>query len=310
MLRLSWLFLMSLMLVQSCKRSSKQSSGIDRPSHGTIHISVDESYRPVIEEQLAMYKASNPSAEIIADYKPEESCIRDFFKDTANRMVLVTRGLNYQEEKYMKDSLGYYPQWNLLASDAIAVIVNKENPDSLFTMAKLAQHLQGRINREQTIVFDGLSATSSFRFVRDSILKGATPDTSVVKAAKNSREVIDFVATHPKAIGLVGISWIGNPEDSSQQRLREKVRLAYLRCDVCSDTPYVKPVQESIRSRRYPLVRGLYYILKENYYGLGSGLVDFMKYERGQLIFRRAYLGPVMDFDNRNVRINLSLPKK
>jgi len=39
-------------------------------------------------------------------------------------------------------------------------------------------------------------------------------------------------------------------------------------------------------------VRGIYYILKENYFGLGSGFANFLESERGQLIFKRAYLGP------------------
>jgi phosphate transport system substrate-binding protein len=73
------------------------------------------------------------------------------------------------------------------------------------------------------------------------------------------------------------------------------------------DSPYVKPTQAGILTRRYPLVRGLYYILKENYNGLGSGFASFLKYERGQLIFRRAYLAPVMDFEIRSVRINEKL---
>lgn len=308
--RMTAAFLLIVLLSQACRQAAKGPSSIDTPASGQIHISVDESYKPVIEEQLSMYQSGNPAAHIIAEYKPEAACLKDFFKDTGNRMILITRGLTYPEENYMKDSLGYLPQWNLLASDAIAIIVNKNNKDTLFTLDRLAQQLAGKINRHQTIVFDGLSATSSFRFVQDSILKGLSPDTTVVRAAKNSLGVIDYVATHEQAIGLVGISWIGNPEDTLQQRLREMVRISYVRCDACADSPYVKPVQESIRSRRYPLVRGLYYIIKENYYGLGSGLVDFMKYERGQLIFRRAYLGPVMDFDSRNVRINLSLPKK
>jgi len=51
----------------------------------------------------------------------------------------------------------------------------------------------------------------------------------------------------------------------------------------------------------------LYYVIKENYFGLGSGFANFMKYERGQLIFRRSYLGPVMDFDIRRVKINQKL---
>jgi hypothetical protein len=37
---------------------------------------------------------------------------------------------------------------------------------------------------------------------------------------------------------------------------------------------------------------------------LGSGFVAFLKYERGQLIFRRAYLGSIMNFNVRNVNLN------
>ena len=69
-------------------------------------------------------------------------------------------------------------------------------------------------------------------------------------------------------------------------------------------------MQESINSHRYPLVRGLYYVLKENYSGLGTGFSSFLRYEKGQLIFRRAYLEPVMDFDVRNVRLNETLPSR
>ncbi|RYF88701.1 MAG: hypothetical protein EOO03_07820 [Chitinophagaceae bacterium] len=67
-------------------------------------------------------------------------------------------------------------------------------------------------------------------------------------------------------------------------------------------------MQQSITSRRYPLVRGLYYVNKENYNGLGTGFVNFLKNERGQLIFRRAYLGTVMQLEIRNVRLNEKLP--
>jgi phosphate transport system substrate-binding protein len=56
---------------------------------------------------------------------------------------------------------------------------------------------------------------------------------------------------------------------------------------------------------RYPLVRGLYYILKENYDGLGGGFANFLIYEKGQLIFRRAYLGPAkMNFSIRSATMN------
>ncbi|MEO6541943.1 MAG: substrate-binding domain-containing protein, partial [Ferruginibacter sp.] len=187
------------------------------------------------------------------------------------------------------------------------LIVNSKSHDTLFTLERLNRQLSGQTNRDQKVVFDGMNATSTVRFAMDSILKGQKFDTTVVQAVKSSREVIEYVAKTENAIGFVGISWIGNPEDSAQVNLLNKVKIAYVSCVVCEDEPFVKPMQASILTRRYPLVRGLYYILKENYNGLGTGFVNFLNQERGQLIFRRAYLGSRMEFKVRRVKINLKM---
>ncbi|MEO7524649.1 MAG: substrate-binding domain-containing protein [Ferruginibacter sp.] len=304
------LFLTILFLNVGCADEKKDDPRDDSPKSGTIHISVDESFRPVIEEQIKVYESSFPGTHIIASYKTEADCLKDFFRDTLTRMVIVTRGLSTKEESYMQDSLGYAPSWNAVASDAISIIVNANSNDTIFTTERLQQQLTGKTNRDQPIVFDGLNATSTVRYISDSILKGQKFDTAVVRATKNSIDVIDYVATHENAIGLVGISWIGNPEDTAQVNLLKRVKIAYMECDKCNGQPYVKPMQESILTRRYPLVRGLYYILKENYQGLGSGFITFLKYERGQLIFKRAYLAPVMGFSVRDVKLNEKMPVK
>jgi len=302
-------FVIAVFFLIACKQKKTEvRANYDTPTSGSINISVDESFRPVMEEQIRMYELSFPGTRINASYKPEAECLKDFFRDTTNRLVIVTRGLTDKEERFMLDSLSYTPAWNIVATDAVAVIVNGQSNDTLFTLDRLKKQLTGKINRDQKIVFDGLSATSSVRFITDSVLKGDKFDTSVVKAARSNKEVIDFVSEDKNAIGFIGINWIGNPEDSAQVNLLRKVKIAYVQCDACTDAPYVKPLQESILSRRYPLVRGLYYLMKENYMGLGSGFISFLKYERGQLIFRRAYLGPVMAFGIRNVNINQKLP--
>jgi phosphate transport system substrate-binding protein len=67
---------------------------------------------------------------------------------------------------------------------------------------------------------------------------------------------------------------------------------------------YIKPSQANIYLKRYPMVRDLVYILKENYKGLGHGFADFMSGEIGQLIFRGAYLMPAQkNFGIRPVRL-------
>jgi phosphate transport system substrate-binding protein len=286
---------------------TKQGNRIDTIKSGTIHISVDESFKPVMEEQIRVFEQSFPDAHIIAEYKTEADCFRDLYSDTLNKMIIVTRGLTDEEAEYFKDTLNYYPRWDNIANDAITLIVNSKSNDTLFTLERLRNQLSGKINREQKIVFDGLNATSTVRFAMDSILKGLKFDTSVVQAVKSSQEVIDYIAKAENAIGFVGISWIGNPEDSNQVNMLKKVKIAYVSCVVCDDEPFVKPMQASILTRRYPLVRGLYYILKENYSGLGTGFVNFLNQERGQLIFKRAYLGTRMDFGVRKVQINQKL---
>jgi phosphate transport system substrate-binding protein len=293
-------------MLNGCGDSNKVTPSFvtDSPDSGTINISVDESFKPVIENAIRVYEGTHLGTKINATYKTEAACFKDFYNDSTNRMVIVTRGLTKQESRYFTDSIGYTPVSDRIAWDAIAILTNKNNNDTVYTQNDLRQLLLGMQGNAKKVVFDGLNATSTVRFAIDSILKGAKFDTTVVKAVKNSKDVLNYIANNKDAVGLVGISWIGNAEDTAQVKMLQKLKIAYVECMKCDSTPYVKPTQASILSHRYPLVRGLYYIVKENFSGLGSGFASFLKYEKGQLLFRRAYLGPIMDFDVRDVQIN------
>lgn len=276
---------------------------LDTEESGTIHISVDESFKPVIDSQIQVFEALHPKAKIIAEYKPEAQCFRDLIKEST-RMIIVTRGLTDEEEKFYRDSLKYLPTWSKVANDAIAVVVNNKAPDSLFSISQIKGILDGSTGDKQVAVFDGLTSTSTVRYAIDSILGGKPFDPKKVFAENNSQEVIDYVAKNENVIGFVGVSWIGNKEDTSQLSFLKKVRIASIECK-CPEQSFIKPYQANIMTKRYPLVRGLYYILKENYNGLGSGFANFLEYEKGQLIFRRAYLGPAkMNFSVRSATLN------
>jgi phosphate transport system substrate-binding protein len=110
-------------------------------------------------------------------------------------------------------------------------------------------------------------------------------------AARSSEGVIDYVSKNPGVVGFIGVSWIGNREDSTYTSFLKKVRVAFLQATDIPDS-YVKAYQANIYLKRYPMVRDLVYILKENHRGLGSGFANFMSGEIGQLIFKRAYLAP------------------
>lgn len=276
--------------LSACNERASKNVLTDTPTSGTIRISVDESFKPVISEQLKVYMSLYPKTNIIAEYKAEADCLRDLGNDST-RMIIVSRGLTGEEEKFYKSKLEYILPFDRIAYDAIAVVVNNSGADSVFTMDEIRAMLSGEGAKKYNVVVDGRNATSTVRYLIDSVLKGA-PLGKNVTAAKNSEDVLNYVSNNVGTVGFVGISWIGNPQDEKQQQYLTKVKMALIECKSCDKDTFAKPSQQTITFKQYPLVRGLYYVLKENGTGLGTGLLNFLIHERGQLIFKRAYLVP------------------
>jgi phosphate transport system substrate-binding protein len=296
-----YLFIVVFVLaVTSCDDDSKNKNLIrDSPRQGTIYISVDESFKPVIEEQIKVYQSSYPETHIIASYKSEVDCFRDLQKDST-RMIIVARGLKKDENDFFQNQLSFRPQYDDVAYDAVAVIVNIKNKDSVFTLQQLKDIVTGK--KDITVVMDGNNATSTVRYLQDSLLRGAAFGKNVV-AAKGSEDVVTAVSQNEAAIGFVGLSWVGDSYDKKQQENLKKVRMCLLECTTCGEKGYfAKPSQATITYMQYPLARPLYCIVKENGTGLGTGFMNFMSLERGQLVFRRAFLAPAkMNLNKRKV---------
>jgi len=283
-----WVYVLLLFLT-ACHSAEKVDPSLDTRFKGTINISADESFKPVIEAQKQVYEASYPDAKLNIHYKPEADCLKDLTADSV-RLVIGAKRITNEELRFVADSLKVGPEQMLLAYDAIAVIINPEQEITRFTLNDLKHILQGSFKKNLIPVFDGLKATSTVRFIVDSILRGDTL-TRKTLAARSSEEVIDYVSKNPDAIGFIGVSWIGNKDDAEQKSFLTKVRLAELECKRLPGQ-YCQPIQVNIYNGLYPLKRELVSILKENHRGLGHGFTDFMTAERGQLIFRRAYLVP------------------
>ena len=299
-----WLVIISIIVgavaLYSCS-NGKIKAQTDTPQQGTINISVDESFEPVINEQIKVYESTYPDAHIIAHYKPEADCFKDFQNDST-RLIIVARGLSTKERDYYEASLQYRPQFSLIAYDAVAIIVNQNCKDSVFTISRLHDILSGKENINA--VMDGRNATSTVRYLQDSILKGEPFGKNVV-ASKSSEDVKNIITERSDALGFVGLNWVGDSYDRKQQQLLKKIKLGLVECVRCEEKGlFAKPSAASVSFAQYPLARPLYFILKENAVGLGTGFTNFLSMERGQLVFRRALLIPaVLNFNKRTSKI-------
>lgn len=289
-------FILPLLLLAACNNKPANKLYSDTPKSGTIHISVDETFEPVVAQLIHVYENTYPGTKIIAEYKSEADCFRDLQNDTT-RMIIVAKGLTKQESAYYESKLQFKPTWDILAYDAVSMVINAQATDSLFTIKRVKELLQAGEGNTHPVVVDGNNATSTVRYLSDSVLKGGTFGKNV-SAAKGSKAVLDYVAANKNAVGFVGLSWVGDQEDPEEVAYMQKVRYALVECTKCVQDTFAKPSQATISWGMYPLVRPLYYVLKENYTGLGNGFVNFMSLERGQLVFRRAYLVPAKMFFN------------
>ena len=302
MMKLWQVLLVGILLFAACKNQPANNKEHKAGEDKTLHMSVDESFEPVIAEQIKVFESSYPDVKVIAEYKPEAECIRDLEKDST-KIVIISRELSSDEAQFFDTRIAYKPQFDLVAKDAVAVIINVNNPDSVFTVNELKQLLAGGGNKRLNVAIDGNRATSTVRYLRDSILKGAAFGKNIT-GAKNSEDLINYIATTENAVGFVGISWMTNPQNSQQEQAIKKIRTGLVECKNCEKDFFAKPSQQTITFNQYPLVRGLYFVLKENYAGLGSRFVGFLSTERGQLIFKRALLVPVrINFNRRKIDI-------
>lgn len=304
-----FIFSTCIFSITACNNKTGNTPDENKTDTSRIYISVDESFKPVIDEQIKVYESSNRDIKITAQYKPEAECLRDLKVDSIS-MVIATRTSSEYEDVFLSDSLNVIAKNRVVARDAIAVIVHPLSDNSFFTMKELKDILTGKFKKNLVPVFDGVKATGTVRFIVDSVLRGDSL-APVVKGVRGSEQVVEYVANTPNAIGFVGISWVGNREDTLQRGFLKKIKLAMIESSD-SAKEFILPVQANIYYQRYPMVRDLVCIVKQNanVENRAAKFANFMAEQRGQLIFRRAYLKPVqMPFMIRNVKLNETTDK-
>lgn len=271
----------------------------DNQTSGYMKISVDETYKPVMEEQLKIFTGRYPNAHIQVEYKSEAECFKDFFEDTT-RVIFVTRELSEKEKEYCL-SKKWVTKSMAMARDAVAFITSAEHPKPQFTTQQLSNLLLGK-DSSHTMVFDN-PGSSTVRYITDSMLQGQTIKGNSF-ATQHATEVIDYVAAHPKSIGVIGVSWIADNSDSTTEQFLKKIQVAGIRKINDTSAPFIRPFQAYIGLQEYPCTRNLYFISKESWVGLGTGLVNYLCKD-GQLVFKQAKMFPLrVNVLLRDTRVN------
>ena len=142
------------------------------------------------------------------------------------------------------------------------------------------------------VCFDNRKS-SAVNYCCDSILGGKPINSPNVFAAKNSKDVIDYVARTPNAIGVIGSNWLNDKRDSTNTTWNKAIRvMSVSKLDHATAMNSWKPYQAWLLNGRYPFVRTIWALLNDPKRGLPWGFAHFIESPMGQLILFKAGLLP------------------
>lgn len=291
----SWVFF--LLLFEACGGSSELK---DTQTSGSVKVSVDDSYHLLIDAEVAVFENNYPKARIDTFYKCEADVINDFMNDSVS-LIIVNRKLSDNQIKYLNER-HFIPKTTLIAMDAIAFIVNNENPDNKFFYHTIKDIFLGKITKwneinpksnlgDLKIVFDN-NKSGNPRYFKEKFGLDSLP--AVCFAAKNNEGVISYVEQNKNAIGVIAVNWISDQADSVSQKFLQRFKVIGFALEGDNDpgTEFFKPYQYYIKEGSYPFTREVYCINRQTYSGLAYGFSSFVAGEKGQLIVKRAGLLP------------------
>lgn len=299
-------------LATSCGSNHRKPAGWR--TSDDVHIAVDETFRDIMEEEIETFGLLNPASAMKPVYCSEDSAIRMLLRDSV-RCAITTRKLSKDELDVLKNYKLDAKQ-AMIATDAFALIVSKDNPDTLITVSEIRDIVSGRITRweqlkhsgkkgELKLVFDN-SGSSTVRYMRDSLLAGQQVAGNLYAQGSN-QAVIDAVKDNPEIIGVVGANWLKGKSDSvltSFENLDVKV-LKVARKNGKNEIGW-RPYQYRILTGDYPLIRSVYVILTDpRVRSYTKSFFYFLKGQKGQtIICNSSQLLPYTPVQYKSVRAN------
>ena len=214
---------------------------------------------PLTQELSEMYMKRNPSAMVTVTGGGSGVGISALLDGTTD-LAMASRRIKFGEKMKMKQSK-HEPCEVIVAYDALAVIVNPENPVGRLTREQLEGIFRGKIYSRET-------SSGTYEFFKESVLHNKNYMSSILSMPATGA-IIQSVRQTKGAIGYVGLAYL-NPYVKA-------VAVSY-----DGGANYVSPSVETAMKKEYPIVRPLYYYYDKKNESKVMPFIDFIASPEGQ----------------------------
>lgn len=297
----------------------KQEKGPSSTS-GSSQMFCDESFQNIMEQEIEVFEYIYPDAKVLCRYGTEQEAI-DSLKTLNYRTIVIPRDLTEAEKQSIK-SKNRTPRSSRIAVDAVALIVNPDNPADNLSMTEISEILSGKIknwnelnphypDRDIAVLFDK-AGSSMVKYMRDSLLDGRQlADNSFEQGSISA--VIEDVRKNKSAIGVIGVSWLtsdlkefasvdsiatdaaDNTKAADMGEINDRMNNSGVKVIGVrrNDNPTAhRPFQEQIYSGEYPLTRSIFMITISPGGSPGGGFYSFVTGNTGQKLIMKTGIMP------------------
>lgn len=292
-------------------------SCMDRKPSVSATLYCDDSFRNIIQQEIDIFEYRLQNNHILPTYTSQKEAIEALFAKEA-QIIVIGRDLTPDEKKRL-ENMNLKPRSQKIAVDAVALIVNEENPVDRLSMKEISAILTGETQRWEDVQPDGMNrrinvildneGSSLAYFMQDSFLNGKKfgPNVSVAGSVDS---VLASVKKDPANIGVIGVTWLTADLDlKSGQELSDELKndttaVNGLALNEAMDNAGVKtigvmrdmavpyrPYQQNIYDGTYPLTRPIYMVTTSTA-GVPSRFYAFVGGVDGQRLIMRTGVLP------------------
>ncbi len=298
--------IVSFSIVLACKdKLNADSNNQETILTGEMNLFVDETVESLVQGQIDVFE-SQYKAKIHLTAKTESEIVNDLLSGKTN-MAVLTRRLTQEEENYFHNKK-VIPRISHFASDAVVFIRNKSNKDSLIDLQDVCDLLHEKPSSLKSLVFE--NPNSSVVTYMNRWAQVSNKKKNNIYSLNSTKEVMEFVANNPDAVGVIGMDAVAEPFPELQS-LAENLNILAVKNvkNKMSSDLYYKPNQANLGKGLYPLKRSIYVLNYQGFAGLGTGFASFVVGDIGQRIVLKSNLLPIT-IPERNINIRKEINKK
>ena len=252
------------LLAAACKGDKKdgtpapgQSPGVS----GTVSIEGSSTVQPFTIDLIDSFKDAYPDVKVNPPSGLGSGAGITAFINKEVDIAQASRQIK-DDEVTQAQGGGLDPFETHILDDALAIVVNPDNPVTQLTEEQVAKIFAGQITHWSEVGGDGGEITvytrneesGSFAYMEEDVIqkvlgKDAAYGADINKQA-NSPAGLTAVSNDPSGIFYAGLGNIAEIPEGS---------VKVLKVAKDSASPYFEPSKETVKSKDYPIARGLYY---------------------------------------------------